>query len=782
MPDLTALDRFLEARSAMAERASLRAGLETCHELADALDAGLMQLAQGLERIAIVAVGSYGRREQCRHSDVDVMLLVEDEDASSEATQQVLYPLWDAGLKVGHSVRTVSETMQASENIETLTALLDGRLVAGDAALFAAFERERTQFATQRRGAMRKNLAQQHRELVTRERWQLQQPEIKTGRGGLRQLQSMRWIDAADALVEGVAIPPPTEDLAAAQNVILATRNALHTLTERPNDHYRQDLADGVAHWLQTTRAEWTPRLFAAMRTIDAEAVRRLDVKTAPRRRWWRRGEASSDRSAAQPAPTSEQLADDASDLDQLRAVLRADGQPSLDPLPPAEWLLRLLPEWDVLRELPHVAPFHMHPVDAHIMRTVEEARYACKTDEDGTATDAVAEALDNEDELLIASLLHDIGKGHDGDHSEVGALITERFCSRAGFDADTTRRLAAVAEHHLLLPTVATRRDIADQRVIDETASLVGDAHTLHLLYLVAVADSRATGPDVWSAWKAQLMRSLYSRVLEVLSGESPEAATAARLRLEAVVDALAGSLSRESVEQHLRGLPASYVLSTPPATVGEHIALIAEADGATAVRRDSLGTIDRITIVTPDRPGTLSLLAGTLAAHNANVLGGVAHTRDDGVAIDVMHVGDALGRGIDERRWQRILAAIPQALSGEFDVDSRLAATRATYHAVPRVQTPTTVQVDNNDSEHYSIVEVHASDRLGLLYALTRAMHELALNIHLAKVDTIGAEVVDAFYVLRENGQRIERPDEIERIQSRIEQAVAALDVVAD
>ncbi len=115
----------------MAERASSRAGLETCHELSDALDAGLTQLAEGLQRIAIVAVGGYGRREQCRHSDVDVMLLVEDEDASSDATQQVLYPLWDAGLKVGHSVRTVSETMQASENVETLTALLDGRLVLG---------------------------------------------------------------------------------------------------------------------------------------------------------------------------------------------------------------------------------------------------------------------------------------------------------------------------------------------------------------------------------------------------------------------------------------------------------------------------------------------------------------------------------------------------------------------------------------------------------------------------------------------------------------------------
>jgi [protein-PII] uridylyltransferase len=243
--------------------------------------------------------------------------------------------------------------------------------------------------------------------------------------------------------------------------------------------------------------------------------------------------------------------------------------------------------------------------------------------------------------------------------------------------------------------------------------------------------------------------------------------------------VAALSETYAAEEVEAHLAQLPPAYVLSTPPATVGEHIALIHEAGGGTAVRHDAPNGIDRLTTVTPDRPGILSLVAGTLAAHNANVLGGVAYTRDDGTAIDVMHVNDALGRGIDDRRWRRILEAVPQALAGEFPVDERLAETRATYHAAPRVHIPTTVQIDNTDSERYSIVEVHAADRLGLLYAITRALHELALDIHVAKVDTIGAEVVDAFYVLRENGRRVEERDEIQRVQRAIEDAVSALDV---
>jgi [protein-PII] uridylyltransferase len=453
----------------------------------------------------------------------------------------------------------------------------------------------------------------------------------------------------------------------------------------------------------------------------------------------------------------------------------------SLDPLPPSDWLARLLPEWEVLRARPHIAPFHEHPIDSHVMRTVDEVRLTAASDEDRTGTDQVARELPDQDELLLAALLHDIGKGHDGDHSEVGAVIAERFGSRAGLDAEMTGRLSTVARQHLLLPTVATRRDISDSRVIAETASLIGDARTLHLLYLVSVADARATGTEVWSPWKSQLMRSLYQRVLEELSGAAPDAATAARVREQSAVGALAGAFASAEVEEHLHRLPPGYVLSTPPEAIGAHLQLIAEADGETALRWESLDGYDRITLVTRDRPGVLSLLTGTLAAHNANVLGGAAYTRDDGVAIDVMHVNDALGRGIDERRQQRILDAVPLAMTDQFPVDQRLAETRATYHAVPRLPISTTVLVDNHDSEHYSIIEVHAADRLGLLYTLTRVLHELTIDIHLAKVDTIGAEVVDAFYVLRQNGRRVEQSDEIERIERRIVEAVAALDEVS-
>ena len=765
----TALDRFMEARAANAARASEHAGLVRCHELADALDAALAELAAPAPAgLAVVAVGGYGRREQCRHSDIDVMLLV-DGVPPAQAVSAVLYPLWDAGLKVGHSVRTASQTAQAAgQNVQTLTALLDARLVAGDRETYERFWRERRTFAGRRRHWLRDELAEQYRRLAVREPWQLQAPDLKSGRGGLRQLHAVRWLDRAEAAARDEEPPPFSDALEAARETLLATRNALHALAERPNDCFRGDLAGPVAEWLGVDRTEWSRRLFGAMRGIDAAAAERLAVNGQRQRSWPRRWFGGPTRRAP--------LAEGASDLDRLLAVLRGE-HARLDPLPAAEWLARILPEWEPLRQQPHVAPFHLHPVDVHVMRTVDEARRAIGEDEDHAGTPEAASGL-HDDEVLLAALLHDIGKGHGGDHSRIGAVIAERFAARAGLDAEVAGRLSTVAAQHLLLPTVATRRDIADERVIRETAELAGDAHTLRLLYVVAVADSRATGPDVWNPWKAQLTRSLYLRVLDVLSEGAPEAATAARARSEATVAALAGRLPAAEVTAHLDQLPPGYVLSTAPDAVQEHIELVCEAAGGMAMRLHRMDGIDRLTIVMPDRPGILSSLAGTLAAHNASVLGGVAYTRDDGVAIDVLHVSDALGHGIDDRRWQRILEAVPQALAGDFPIDERLAETRAAYRAVARVRMPTEVQVDNNDSERYSIVEVRAADRLGLLYAITRTLRELALDIHLAKVDTIGAEVVDAFYVLRTNGRRLDERDEIARVEQRLREAVAALD----
>jgi len=769
-----ALARFLEARSAIAGRASV--ALPDQHEgargaaisayLADCLDAALIELTPGTSGIAVVAVGGYGRRELARHSDVDLMLLVEvgAPREVEERAVRMLYPLWDASLKVGHSVRNVADTVEmAKANIETYTSLLDARLLSGDTELYEAFREARRRLVRDSRPWLREQLTALRAERVAAEPWQLLAVDVKTSRGGLRGLHTLHWLAAAEAIADNRDEDPRSGPLLEAHETLTLTRHAIHALVDRPNDVYRPEYAREVSEWLGVDPFAWGRTLYSHMRTVDRAVAEALAPPAPSRSRWWSR------RRSAPETPAER------STLATLHAALKGIGGGGLlEPLGQPEWLTTLLPEWEALRSRPHIAPFHIHPVDVHAARTVAEARHVMSSDEFGTRTPEVAAAFGRPEEVLLAALLHDIGKGHAGvEHPAAGAVIAERFATRAGLGAAVAQRLIDAVRLHLLLPAVATRRDIADAEVIRETAEAVGDLATLRLLYLLSVADARASGPNVWNQWKAQLMRALFDRVSAVLE-ERASAPSA-----DAVSEALTGRFPPEVVRAHLAGLDATYLLSTPPETVGDQIALIEEAaatDGRSAARRERLGEIDRVTLVTPDRPGLLQDIAGTLAGFNASMLGGVAYTRADGIAIQVWHVGDALNRGggggIDDRRWSRILDALPQAARGEFGIEERLAEVRRSYPQPPRrADIETKVSIDNAASRQYSVLEVSAPDRRGLLYAVTKALHELRIDIHLAKVDTIGPEVFDAFYIRRENGSRIEEPDEVDRLVTRIE-----------
>ena len=799
MVEVAALQPFLEARSAVAGRAFARpraeAGLTLSRGLSDALDECLQALAEPVagNGTAVVALGSYGRRELCRHSDVDLMLLFAG-DPDQDVVNRVLYPLWDSGLHVGHSTRRLQQVIPAArENVQTCTSLLDARLVSGDETLFRRFRNELRNFVRRRRSWMHEQLAAGREAQLRREPWQPQEPDVKTGRGGLRSLQTVHWLDLAEALADDRDMAWLTPELAEARELLLSTRNALHALDDRANDQLRRDLIDRVAESLGTNRRDWSRSVTEAMRVADAAATEALrtdaPASDGPRLRlpvpWRRRRSGRTERTERSEEATAAPAG--SSDLDRLVEVLHGltPGGP-LEPLPASEWLDRFLPEWGALRYEPHVTLFHTHPVDVHICRTVVEAKAAMETDDFDAGTPEAAARIGDTRELLLAAFLHDIGKGREGQHSGRGALIAERFAERAGLGDEAAQRLAAAVQHHLLLPDVATRRDISDERVIREVADTVGDMRTLNLLYVLSIADARACGSDVWNAWKAQLMRSLYERVSEELSGVSLRSSA---VRRDAAVQELSGRLEARAVEAHLNQMPVGYLLSMEPEAIGRHIELIdrgvtsrqeAGAGGpiAPVLHHDQLGNLDRLTIVTGDRPGILQAVAGSLAVHNVNVLGGTAYTRDDGVAIDIMHVGDPRGLGIDEQRWERIFDSMSSALAGEFPIESRLAAARTSYGAEPANPPATTVDVDNASSDEYSIVEVHAADRLGLLYTITTALRDMSLDIHMAKVNTFGDEIVDAFYVRRQNGLRIEAPDEIERLVARVTAAVASLD----
>ncbi|MSP21941.1 MAG: HD domain-containing protein [Dehalococcoidia bacterium] len=284
--------------------------------------------------------------------------------------------------------------------------------------------------------------------------------------------------------------------------MLAAGRHAFHALAERKSDRYLRDLSESATEWLGVERLAFERSLLQAARTIDACTEARLagdrllpgGLSTL----------VSRFRDRQMPARTpsaSSYVRHGEGDLAWLLEALEGAHSAGLDPLPSSDWLARLLPDWEVLRGLPHVAPFHRHPVDVHSWCAVDEIRFAMTEDTEGTGTPEAARQLPDRSEVLLAALLHDIGKGHPGDHRADGRVIARvPFANRAGLDAEAAQRLSEAARLHLLLPMVATRRDIAVARVTRETAEQVGDARMLHLLYLISVADARASGPDVWS------------------------------------------------------------------------------------------------------------------------------------------------------------------------------------------------------------------------------------------------------------------------------------------
>ncbi len=323
----------------------------------------------------------------------------------------------------------------------------------------------------------------------------------------------------------------------------------------------------------------------------------------------------------------------------------------------------------------------------------------------------ALADQVHRHDLLVIGALLHDLGKGYPGDHTEVGIELVQKIGPRLGFPDDDVDTLVAMVEHHLLLPDVATRRDIRDDDTIAAVASAVGSLPTLELLAALTEADSLATGPAAWGTWKAGLVAELVARTGHALGGPSPAPRT--------------------------------------PLLTDEHRRLM--ADGATHV----LGEGRTLTVISRDRPGTFSRVAGVLAVTGLDVLEASAHSEGT-AALSRFTVTPTHGDTID---WDKVIDQVEQALAGQMALDARVAERERTYARTEPVPdaAPPEVLVDNDASSSATVIEVHAPDTIGILYRLTQALAGLDLDIRTAKVQTLGHRVVDSFYVRTAAGDKI-------------------------
>ena len=740
-----------------------------CRRYSERVDAWIAalwaEMSSGESGVSLVATGGYGRAELCPQSDLDVLLLTADPATGEAVAAKLWYPIWDQGLKLGHSVRTVAQALDlAGDDLDTATALLTTRHLCGDESLTADLaERALAQW---RSGAKRAvdELADrvEERHAKMGEVAFLLEPDLKDARGGLRDVHALGWLDLAQPVLSD------TDEFALrdAYEVLLGARVELHRRSGRRGDALLLQEQDAVA---------------AALGVADADALMKNVVAAARSIAWtsdftWHRVQSGRRRRVIRERPRevspgvileerTVRLAPSCNVQDDpaiaLRVALAASTQrafidrsalermasemPAMpSPWPDeARWLLtdllmvghpaipvlealdqlglvhRMIPEWEPCRSRPQRNAYHRFTVDRHLFEAASEAA-------------KLVDRVDRPDLLVLGALFHDIGKGYPGDHVDVGIQIIDRIASRMGFADDEVAVLVSMVRHHLLLPDAATRRDLDDEGTIRSVATQVGSVETLELLHALTEADSIATGPAAWGQWKAGLVAQLVRRTAHVL-----------------------------------RGGEASELVEAPFPTE-EHRRLLAQR------RLIVQGEAGTLTVVAPDRPGLFSRVAGVLSLNGVDVFDASAHS-EAGMALEVYRVKSIFG---DEPNWVRVKTDVELALAGRLALRARLAERARTYPAARATNArpkPPRVLVDNHSSDVATVVEVEAPDGIGVLYRITQALLECDLDIVSAKVQTLGSDAIDAFYVRDGGGAKIDDDAYLVEIERAVLHALA-------
>lgn len=441
------------------------------------------------------------------------------------------------------------------------------------------------------------------------------------------------------------------------------------------------------------------------------------------------------------------------------------------------------IPEWGKLFCRAQYQLYHRYTVDVHSCFCVREVERLLKNDEGTPALFRnVSANLPDKQLMMLSALLHDIGKGSGKDHSVYGQMLCKRIGKRMGLSQRRIDRLALLVRHHLTMNHIAQRRDLHDPATINEFAQYVGDIENLDMLYVLSYADTRAVGPNVWNEWKSSLLTELYERTRWVLEtgdfkGKWLKTEVASRKQAVRELAEKAQGPSRKELDAILATLPERYFLNNRPEEILRHVQLAPGLDEHPFVlaRRERERGVFEIVFMGFDRPGLFSLLSGSLRACDLNILDAQINTLTNGRVLDVYRVTSVDSAEMSDARWARLLEVVEGALAGSFDVDD--AIRKKAKPSILSVNKPAAVRVkkakveiDNEFSQSYTILDVFAYDRFGLLYEITKALAELGLSIHLAKVATAVDMIADVFYVKRIDGAKVTDPQELERLRTRL------------
>lgn len=808
-----------------------------------------MQPATRAREICVVAVGGYGRGALAPGSDIDLLFLLPARGSGEEEAlvEAMLYVLWDLKQKVGHATRTIEECLrQARADMTIRTTLLECRFLLGERALLDVllerFDHEIVRHTAPEFVAAKLSERDARVQRAGASRY-LVEPNVKEGKGGMRDLNTLFWIakyayrvDDAEALVRvGLFSEKELRLFRRCETFLWKVRCFLHFMTGRAEERLSFEMQRQIAaamgygprgglsaverfmrHYFTVAKnvGDLTNIVCAALEERQAKPRAVFDrfVHKFRRRARPRDLGGFSIETDRVTVPSSDVFERDPVNLirlfhvaarnelpihpDALRLVtqclplidakLRADPEANrlfleiLTTPKSLERALRLMNESGVLgRFIPDFGRivammqfnmYHHYTVDEHLIRTLGEmaAVDLRLLEAEAPLSCSVMSTISHRRALYVAMFLHDIAKGRKEDHSEIGGEIARKLGRRLGLTDAETEAAAWLVENHLVMSNIAQSRDLGDSRTIEDFAKIVQTVERLKMLLVLTVCDIRAVGPGVWNGWKGELLRTLYWETELVLAGGHSSVDRKRRVQKsqDELRDKLPGWSDPEFNEYAARHYPA-YWLKVDLSHRIEHARLLHAAavemnSLATEVKTDAFRGVTELTVIAPDHPRLLSIIAGACAASGANIVDAQIFTTTDGLALDTICVSRAFDEDDDEmRRGQRVARAVEQALRGEIRLSEMVAARAAKSPSRNDTFTvPPDVIIDNSLSHMYSVVEASGLDRPGLLYDLTATLTRLNLNIASAHIVTFGEKAVDTFYVSDLTGGKVINP----------------------
>ncbi len=800
---------------------------------------------------AVIALGGYGRKEQCIHSDIDLLILFEKSiPPEVEAfVQELLYPLWDYGFEVGYAVRTIDECLEMGfERFDILTTYLDARFICGASLIYTSFMERFRKELNSRHLKNTLNYLYEHgekRHFDFGDSTYLIAPDLKSGFGGLRDYHTLLWYAKIKSNIKsrrdleyyGFLSHFEFIHLKKALSDIWKIRNVLHHVTKRKCDTLHFEYQTEVAGLLgyKTSKRQPDVELFLGDLHSQMDFLKQInqitfeDILSSIRVK----------KGTVEPRPTKTEglviqkrrlhFANTLAVLKNPTILLKIfleSGQKKIslsiearrivsefshlvdakfrkDPacikifkkiLGLSYWefnvlnvmlatgiLEKLIPEFSKIVSKIQYNHYHLFPVDKHSIRCVQVVNsFKEKGDIRGNRLYySVFKEVRNKNVLYFAALLHDIGKSDPArEHSKTGARIARPILKRFGFNPAEIEDAAFLIENHLALVKTATRRDIFDEETAVYMANKVGKIRLLRMLFLLTVADSKATGPKAWNDWTENLIKDLFLKTISILTKGDLASKKTQRLiekKKTDVLSLLKESWREEETSEQLETMSRRYLMDVPAENIVSHINLyrtLGEKDFLWQISKEEESDIRTVSICAKDKPGLYSKIAGVFFLNGLDIVASQAYGLGEEHALDIFKVHPPVDRIFEKEKWKKAEADLVQALTDDTFLDKALYRIPETLQVSSgKAPEPSRVRVDNETSSFFTIVEVITYDFPGLLFSVTNALYRNGLNVNVAMVATKVDQVVDVFYVKNlENDGKIENRTRLEQIQNAI------------